>query len=167
MTLGSGTGTGTGTGAPAHGADVRVVPPALFAASFAAGALADRWWHLPAPTGRGTRVAAATFLTAGTGLAAWGAATFRRHHTTVIPHKPVSSFVTSGPYRFTRNPMYAGMAFAYTGATLALGTAWPLLTMPAALIAVRRLVIDREERYLTDRFGTDYEAYRTRVRRWL
>jgi protein-S-isoprenylcysteine O-methyltransferase Ste14 len=160
-------GPDTGTPAASHGADVRVVPPALFAASFAAGALLDRWRHLPAPTGRGSRAAAIGLIGAGAGLAAWGALTFRRHHTTVIPHKPVSAFVRSGPYRFTRNPMYTGMSLAHTGGALVLGTLWPLATLPGTLIALRRLVIDREERYLADRFGAEYEAYCRNVRRWL
>jgi protein-S-isoprenylcysteine O-methyltransferase Ste14 len=155
------------TGPEAHGADVRVVPPALFAASFALGALLDRWHHVPAPGGRASRTAGVALLASGAGLAAWGAATFRRHHTTVIPHKPVSTFVTTGPYRLTRNPMYTGLALASTGGSFVLGTVWPLVSLPAALVGVRRLVIDREETYLAARFGDEYETYRRRVRRWL
>jgi protein-S-isoprenylcysteine O-methyltransferase Ste14 len=152
---------------PERGADVRVVPPALFAAAFAAGVLADRWHHVGVPGGRRARPAGAGLIAAGAGLAAWGAVTFRRHRTTVIPHRPVSTFVTAGPYRFTRNPMYTGLSLVQTGGALALGTAWPLVTMPAAVLAVRRLVIDREERYLAARFGEQYAAYRRTVRRWL
>jgi protein-S-isoprenylcysteine O-methyltransferase Ste14 len=93
---------------PERGADVRVVPPVVFAAAFAIGALADRWHHVGVPGGRRARPVGVGLMAAGAGLAASGAATFRRHRTTVIPHRPVSTFVTAGPYRFTRNPMYTG-----------------------------------------------------------
>jgi protein-S-isoprenylcysteine O-methyltransferase Ste14 len=152
---------------PERGADVRVVPPFLFAAAFALGALADHWCHVGVPGGRRARPVGITLMAAGAGLAASGAATFRRHRTTVIPHRPVSTFVTAGPYRFTRNPMYTGLSLCHAGGALVLGSAWPLATLPAAVIGVRRLVIDREEQYLAHRFGPEYEAYRLTVRRWL
>ena len=63
--------------------------------------------------------------------------------------------------------MYAGLAIAYVGGALLAGTAWPLATLPIALFAVRRIVIDPEERYLAARFGGAYAAYRARTRRWL
>ena len=63
--------------------------------------------------------------------------------------------------------MYAGLAIAYFGGALLAGSWWPLATLPIALVAVRRLVIDPEERYLAARFGHVYADYRARVRRWL
>ena len=62
--------------------------------------------------------------------------------------------------------MYAGLAIAYVGGALLAGTWWPLATLPIALVAVRRIVIDPEERYLAVRFGHAYAEYRARVRRW-
>jgi protein-S-isoprenylcysteine O-methyltransferase Ste14 len=156
----------TSTTGPGRGADVRVVPPALFGAAFAIGALVDRWHPAHLPRRRAARAAGIGLLAAGASLAAWGAGTFRRHRTTVIPHRPVSTFVTTGPYRFTRNPMYTGLSLSHAGGALALGTVWPLTTLPAAVVAVRRLVIDREERYLTERFGEEYETYCRKVPRW-
>jgi protein-S-isoprenylcysteine O-methyltransferase Ste14 len=152
---------------PERGADVRVVPPALFAAAFVLGALADRWHHVSVPGGRRARPLGVGLMAAGAGLAGSGAATFRRHRTTVIPHRPVATFVTTGPYRFTRNPMYTGLSLCQAGGALVLGSAWPLATLLVAVIGVRRLVIDREEQYLAARFGPEYEAYRLTVRRWL
>jgi protein-S-isoprenylcysteine O-methyltransferase Ste14 len=152
---------------PERGADVRVVPPVVFAAAFAIGALADHWHHVGVPGGRRARPVGVGLMAAGAGLAASGAATFRRHRTTVIPHRPVSTFVTAGPYRFTRNPMYTGLSLCHAGGALVLGSAWPLATLLAAVVGVRRQVIDREERYLAERFGEAYETYRRSVRRWL
>lgn len=154
-------------GARPQGAHVRVPPPALYAVPLAVSALLDRRLPFPLPGGRTTRRAGLALVIAGLGLGASGAGTFRREHTTVVPHHEVSTFVTSGPYRFTRNPMYLGMTTAYTGAALALRSAWPLTLLPGILTAMDRLVIRREEAYLRTRFGAPYDAYRDRVRRWV
>ena len=92
---------------------------------------------------------------------------FRRAGTSMVSMKPTTALVTSGPYRFTRNPMYLGMAFLYAAFALAFGLIWALATLPAVLIAVDRLIIAREEPYLGARFGDAYRDYRRRVRRWL
>ncbi len=94
-------------------------------------------------------------------------ATVVRHRTALLPHHVVSTLVTTSVFRLSRNPMYTGFAVAYLGGALLLGSWWPLIALPAVLVAVRRLVIDREERYLASRFGEQYRSYRARVRRWL
>lgn len=66
-----------------------------------------------------------------------------------------------------RNPMYTGSAIVYVGATVLLGTSWPLILLPIVLLVVIRFVIQREERYLADAFGREYAEYCSRVRRWL
>lgn len=70
-------------------------------------------------------------------------------------------------YAITRNPIYLGMAVAYVGAGLALGTGWVIGTLVPMIVVMNRGVIAREERYLTRLFGAEYETYRRRVRRWL
>ncbi|MBF6175050.1 isoprenylcysteine carboxylmethyltransferase family protein [Nocardia blacklockiae] len=96
-----------------------------------------------------------------------GAAAVVRHRTTIVPHRPVSTLITTGSYRFSRNPMYTGLAAAVLGFGILADTWWPLLLLPLALLLVTRLVIEPEERYLTTRFGQVYADYRTHVRRWL
>lgn len=92
---------------------------------------------------------------------------FRRAGTSIAPTKPTTALVTSGPYRLTRNPMYVGMACLYAGLALALGVIWALAVLPLVLLAVDRLVIVREERYLEGKFGEEYREYMRRARRWL
>ena len=94
-------------------------------------------------------------------------ATFGRAKTTPFPNRPASALVTSGPYRFTRNPMYLSLIALYIGLTLMLNSWWPLMMLPLVLVIIDRAVIAREERYLTDAFPADYPAYQRRVRRWL
>ena len=80
---------------------------------------------------------------------------------------PARTIVTSGPYRYTRNPMYIGLTLGYIGFAIALNMAWPLVTLPLVLIALRVFVIAREERHLRDAFPDEYLAYCDRVRRWI
>jgi len=75
--------------------------------------------------------------------------------------------VVQGPYRFTRNPMYVGLAALYAGVTLLVNSLWPLLLLPVVLVVIRWRVIAREEAYLERKFGDVYRTYTTRVRRWL
>lgn len=146
----------------------RIPPPLFYGAAFAAGVLLDRFAvALPIGGRPVTGVAGGALLAAGGALAGAGVAEVVRHRTTVIPHHPVAQLVTTGIYRLTRNPMYTGMAVASIGGALLVGSYWPLLTLPAAVLTVRRIVIEPEERYLAERFGQRYAEYRSRVRRWL
>jgi hypothetical protein len=70
-------------------------------------------------------------------------------------------------YRFSRNPIYLGFAVTYLGLAIAMDSPIALGLLIPCLIVVDRFVIAREERYLSARFGPEYEAYRQKVRRWL
>ncbi len=106
-------------------------------------------------------------LAIGLCLVAWGMVTFRRAGTAITPHHSANRLVVSGPYRFTRNPMYTGLTIVYIGVSALLGSEWPLLLLPLVLFIVFHFVIEREERYLADAFGSEYAEFRRRVRRWL
>lgn len=152
-----------------RGAAVAPIPPPLYyGAAFAAG-LGLRAMTVPlavgAPGLSGTL--GAVTLTMGLTLAGAGVAAARRHHTTIVPHRRVATLLTTGVYRLSRNPMYAGLALAYVGGAALIGSWWPFLTLPLALLAVQNFVIGPEERYLAEHFGSDYAQYRRHVRRWL
>ena len=146
---------------------VRVPPPVLYAVAILLGWLLDRGWPLPVGGGW-SRVVMAWLL-----IAAWALLTvssvglFWRRHTSMLPIRPATALVLAGPYRFTRNPMYVGMALLSVACGLLLNTWWPMLLTVPALIAVQRFVIVREEAYLRRRFGAEYEEYTRRVRRWM
>ncbi len=77
------------------------------------------------------------------------------------------SLVTSGLYRFSRNPMYVSFIVIFIGFSLQSNNLWFLvLTLPLA-VAFRQLVIVREEAYLTGKFPEEYGQYKRTVRRWL
>lgn len=97
----------------------------------------------------------------------WGLLTFARARTAILPMRPASVIVQTGPYRFSRNPMYVGMAVAYFGGALAMNSGWAIVLLPFVMYGLYRLVIIREEDYLALAFPEEYEAYRGRVRRWI
>lgn len=90
---------------------------------------------------------------------------FIRASTVIFPHDPAS--VTTGPYAISRNPMYSGLALLHAGSGIVLGSLWPLILLPVVLWTVYRMVVRREEAYLSAKFGDAYALYRQRVRRWL
>ena len=153
------------------GAAVRFpFPPLLFAGPLAGALAARRVLPLSLPALlRGSRATAVgiALTTGGVALSFSGAATALRHRTTIVPHHEVAQLVTSGPFRISRNPMYTGMAVASAGAALWAGSWWPALVLPLSVAATVRWVVEPEEAYLVQRFGADYDGYRSRVRRWL
>jgi protein-S-isoprenylcysteine O-methyltransferase Ste14 len=148
---------------------IRFPPPLIYAALFGVGYGMHRvvplhLWPVPGAVQRAIGwclVAAWVLLTGG------AVALFRRAGTTPNPTKPTTALVVRGPYRFTRNPMYLGFAALYLGLTLLVNSLWPLLLFPAVVALVQARVIAREEAYLEAKFGDEYRAYKTRVRRWL
>lgn len=92
---------------------------------------------------------------------------FAQRKTGIIPWTPATTLVTDGPYRFTRNPMYLGMALLYLGLALGFGLMWALALFPVVVLTIDRAVIKREEAYLEAKFDGAYNDYRARVRRWL
>ena len=158
------------TSTPTRGAAVRFpFPPLLFIGPLA-GTLALHHWLVPLnmPGQPVTTTAAGVVLTvAGVAFSLSGVGAMIGHHTTVVPHHPVARLVTTGPYRISRNPMYAGHVVAYLGVALWVGTWWPLIALPVCVLATNRLVIAAEENYLTHKFGAEYLRYRSGVRRWI
>jgi protein-S-isoprenylcysteine O-methyltransferase Ste14 len=159
--------TDTAAADPSDIAGVIAPPPLIYAALFGVGILLDRLGSLPRVRLPSQRVLGAGLLLTGLGLAAWGFRTMGKAGTPVFPTEPTTALVTDGPFRYTRNPGYLGMAIAYKGLALWLGRIGPLLLLPAAVAVMEWGVIFREERYLARKFGAAYRAYRSSVPRWL
>ena len=155
-----------------HRPDIHVAPPLVFGGGFLIGYLVDRLlipvsWPSHSGAGRSHMIAGLVFIGLGVALALWGVAVFRRAKTTIMPFRASTAVVQDGPYRFTRNPMYVGMTLVYLGASLVFNTTWPVILLPLVLWTMVRLVISREEAFLSTTFGSAYDNYRARVRRWL
>jgi protein-S-isoprenylcysteine O-methyltransferase Ste14 len=104
---------------------------------------------------------------AGLTLAIWARAALGKAETPVETYRPTTRIVMSGPYRWSRNPIYLAMLLGQTGLGIGLNSLWLLSSLAPFFLVIRYGVIAREEAYLERKFGTDYLAYKARVRRWL
>ena len=120
--------------------------------------------------GQTLRLAVAiTLFLLGALVALAGVLAFRSSRTTVDPRKPeaTSALVSSGVYRYSRNPMYVGFALCLLAWGVFLTSAWALIGVIVFVMYMNRFQIAPEERALRELFGEDFRDYERRVRRWL
>ena len=92
---------------------------------------------------------------------------FIKAKTNIDVRKPTTSIVSTGPYQFTRNPIYLSMTLLVLGIAVWVNTLWILITLVLVLLVMQFGVIAREEAYLVKKFGGEYLQYKTKVRRWM
>ena len=149
-------------------AQVRFPPPFVYLGFLLTGFGAERFIDLRSlglDRALGIGFGALLFL-AGTGVGLAATSRFRRAGTDVKPWRASTGIVESGPFRWTRNPMYLGMALIYAGLAVALDGPIALILLPVLIAIIQTQVIAREERYLERKFGEPYLDYKARVRRW-
>ena len=100
-------------------------------------------------------------------LGVWAIVTITRAGSNVPTNRPTTTIVESGPYRFTRNPIYLGMFLGQIGLAIAFDNLWLLMMLVPFALVIRYGVVAREEAYLGRKFGDVYRGYCSRVRRWL
>ena len=150
-------------------ADVVAPPPLVYVPPLAAGILLHfmweplrffpNWWIGHAV---GWPVIAASVL-----LAIWAVRTMARGGEDLSVYKPTNAIISTGPFAFSRNPMYLPLTLLSVGIALVVNTVWPVVLLPGALIFMHYGVIRREEQYLLRLFGDQYRQYQARVRRWI
>src|SRR5688500_4176199 len=143
-------------------AGVFVPPPLLYVIPLLLAVMlhSRRPWPLDDGNSPVIMLGGAIMIATGVAIGIASVYSFRKASTTMLPAgRPTTAIVATGPYRFTRNPMYVAMACTYTGLSLLLNTVWALLLLPVVVIVVDLLVIRREERYLTAKFGAPYRDY--------
>ena len=126
-------------------------------------------FFLPTPIWPGiwTQLFGTAPLVLGIWLFASGIGTLRRHKTPPEPWKPSVELVQDGPYRFTRNPIYVSFAAIYLGVSFIFNSSLALIMLIPVLVLFDRKQIPREERYLEEKFGEEYNRYKAKVRRWI
>jgi protein-S-isoprenylcysteine O-methyltransferase Ste14 len=121
---------------------------------------------LPYP---GSVIVALALLISGIAIMLMGVIAFRKASTTVDPRFPenASHIVSSGIYRFTRNPMYVGMLVVLVAWMALLSNVCTIVVPALFTMYITRWQIVPEERALAEKFGAEYETYCKLVRRWL
>ena len=146
---------------------VIIFPPLLYIGPLLLGSLAHVLYPLPGLP-LALALALGSVLT-GSALALLIAAlrAMRQAGTNVDPNQPTTTLVVKGPFRFSRNPIYLAFTLLYGGTAVLANALWAVLLLPLVLAVLRYGVITREEEYLERKFGGEYLAYKSRVRRWI
>ncbi len=144
-----------------------VRPPIAYACCLLFGLVLDRIWPLALSSSGVQEGAGALLVAASIVLFACSVREFRRFETPVPSSRPSTTVVRTGPYRFSRNPIYLAFTLLQLGIGLWAGNGWLLVLLIPTLALISGGVIDREEQYMTEKFGEDYLLYRRSVRRWL
>ena len=145
---------------------VVALPPVLYGVAFLVVLVVRSLWPMPifpaAYFWPGLTVAVI-----GIGIAIWGRRTMRAAGTNINPSLPALAIVQSGPFRYSRNPLYLALTLLFLGLTVAVNTWWGIVVLVPLASVMHVGVVLREERYLDQKFGESYRQYRSRVRRYL
>jgi protein-S-isoprenylcysteine O-methyltransferase Ste14 len=142
-------------------------PPLIYAVALLLSLFLHKLVPLPLFAGRIKTLSGALLIGGAGATGLFALRKMREVGTNVNPTQPTTALVISGPYRFTRNPIYLALTLLYAGLGLLFNTVWTLLLLPVVLLLMNRGVIEREEAYLEQKFGAQYRIYKESVRRWL
>lgn len=144
-----------------------VRPPRIYLATILLGILGHLLWHdnfvsrvIGLPTG-------SLFVLASVAIFLAATHQFKTAGTPVPGNQAATAVVRSGPYRFSRNPIYLAFSLLQLGLALLLNSLTLVITLVPAVALMALVVIPREERYLAQRFPSEYAAYKVSTRRWL
>lgn len=144
-----------------------VIPPIWFALGLVAVFVLDRYLPLVSFSSSLALGIGVILILLGLGSAISAVGLFRKADTGIVPFSEATALVTSGAFRFSRNPMYLGMVFVLLGTALITGSVAGLLVAPVFVLIIQSRFILDEEQMLREVFGEEYEDYCQRVRRWL
>ena len=158
----------TETGAAADVANLGLMrPPLIYLVAIVVGVLLHVVW----PVGLVPRAASAplgaAMVVVAVALFVAAVRTFRTAGTPVPGNRPTTTIVRSGPYRYSRNPIYLAFSLFQLGLACWVNSLWLLVTLLPAVALMAFVVIPREEQYLETRFRSQYGPYKAAVRRWL
>lgn len=142
-----------------------VRPPRVYLAAIVTGVLLEL--AMPLPFLPRPMAAGVLLVVAALALLWYSVALFRAAGTPVPARKPTTAIVQSGPYRFSRNPIYLAYSLFQLGIAIWMNSLWLLATLGMAVALMHFIVVRREEEYLERRFGVEYLRYKASVRRWL
>ncbi|WP_419913334.1 methyltransferase family protein [Hoeflea sp.] len=136
-------------------------------AAFVLAILASEVFAFPLPDAAVLRMAGILLLFAAIALDVWSIRTLHAAQTAILPTRKSTHLVTTGPYAFSRNPIYCGYVVLLIALGLILANAWFVAFAAATAVGIHRFAVEREEMHLLAVFGAEYESYCRRVRRWI
>jgi protein-S-isoprenylcysteine O-methyltransferase Ste14 len=142
-------------------------PPLIYLAAIASGLVLHWAWPRPMPAGVPVPPLGGALVVASVLLFGLSVLRFRAAGTPVPARHPTTAIVRTGPYRFSRNPIYLAFSLFQLGIAIWVGSWWLVATLAVALAIILYVVVPSEERYLEGRFGAEYRDYKAAVRRWL
>ena len=145
---------------------VIALPPRIYLIAIIVGFVLQLVRPLSIVNGSWILVVGLLIVVLSVGVSVWSSHMFEQVGTAVNPNQPASSLVQSGPFRYSRNPMYVGLTGLQIGITLALNSMWGLLLLVPTLLLMHYGVILQEEAYMERTFGQAYLDYKQSVRRW-
>ena len=157
-----------GTQAPARDtAGVIARPPLVYLVSILAGFALELAWPTSLFSGSLTTPLGGSLIALAVLLFLLAAREMQKARTPIPAYRPTTAIVPTGPYRYSRNPIYLSFTLLHLGLGIWADSVWLLAVMIPTLVLMTYGVIAREERYLERRFGKVYLQYKTAVRRWL
>ena len=144
-----------------------VRPPLVYLTALVTGVLMQFAKPLPLLPGTLAIPLGASLVVVAIALFACSVVKFQAAGTPVPARKPTTVIVRTGPYRFSRNPIYLAFSLFQLGIAMWVNSLWLLATLVGAVTLMHCVVIPREEQYLEERFGAEYLDYKRSVRRWL
>jgi len=148
-------------------AGIRIPPPILAMVHITIAILLGRLAPLPIPAPMFVQWLGLAIAALGFVLGILAFIEFRRVRAAQDPQKPFKGFVTSGIFRYTRNPIYLGFVFMLIGIPLNLGSYWGIILVWPLVTFINNMVIKHEEAWLEEKFKDQYQEYKFRVKRWL
>jgi protein-S-isoprenylcysteine O-methyltransferase Ste14 len=147
--------------------NVVIHPPIALVLAIAAS-IALNWLHpLPfVPPGLPNVEAGLILLLLALLLVRWAAVTFRKAHTNILTNQATTAIVATGPFAYSRNPIYVGAFLGLIGFAIAFNSLWFFVVLVVIFLVIRYGVVAREEAYLERKFGAVYLDYKSKVRRW-
>ena len=146
---------------------VFTIPPLIYVPFLAMGIVLDYLFPVPLLPNRIQYLVGFAVIAVSGLIMPFVLLEFRKFRTNFNPRKATTTIITTGPYRFSRNPSYLALTLIYISVGIAADSIWILGLLIPALALMHYGVITREERYLEKKFGEEYLCYKRSVRRWL
>ena len=148
-------------------ANVITIPPFIYLACLAIGFAVDYFFPVPVFPDKAQYIGGGILIAVSGAIMLAVLRWFYKAGTTVDVRLPTTAIITSGPFRYSRNPSYVAMSMLYLGIGVAADSIWVLALFPIGFAVLHAGVVLREEAYLERKFGDEFRAYKAAVRRWI